>query len=104
MKDFWKKASKYASEAKSGEVFNYEGSQIQADLLLMLLATKDTLDCLTESYEKEADYNRLLRAENASLKDYAEDLERFIEQMTSEDTESDENNFFINIDGGDLLS
>lgn len=102
MKYFWKKANKYVKDNLDKidklKNFIFENSEIQPELLIELLKMKDQFDYYSEAYEKEYDYNRLLRIEN-------EQLSSMIDELQSELLDTDaETCIDIKKKGGTLVS
>ena len=100
LKDFWKKAQHYIDKNKDcvekPNNFIYMNSELEPELVIMLLHMKDNLDYYSEEYDRAYDYSRLLKLENDDLKYYINELEQSLDEK--------DNSITIDMTGGDLIS
>ena len=71
-------------------------SELEPELVIMLLHMKDNLDYYSEEYDRAYDYSRLLKLENDDLKHYINELEQSLDEK--------DNIITIDMTGGEMLS
>ena len=100
LKDFWKKAQRYIDKnkdcAEKPNNFIYKNSEIEPELLILLLSMKDSCDYYSEEYDRAYDYSRLLKLENDDLKHYINELEQLLDEK--------DNTITIDMTGGEMVS
>ena len=99
---FWGKLSKFVKESNSSSFAEKltldDGSIITITTASTLVEEHNHFVSLMEKYDKECDYNRLLRRENFELMDYIGELEESISLLADDDSiENEVNEYLMNI-------
>ena len=80
---FWSQLSKWVRDNEDSPPttkFIYDdGSELSSALAYTLYNEHKAMIKITETYDKECDYNRLLRKENYELMSYIDEMENFNE-------------------------